>query len=85
MRTIVCLVCALVFLSLNTCVFSNAEEKEDRGNIPIYIAFHWHMHQPIYQPYENVCDTMSADSTIRDVFDQRVGPYTTWPADAINS
>jgi len=85
MRAFGCFVCALVILSMFTCAFSYAEEKENRGSIPIYIAFHWHMHQPIYQPYENVCDTMSTDSSIRDVFDQRVGPYTTWPADAVES
>ncbi|MFN0203325.1 MAG: hypothetical protein ACKVTZ_17490, partial [Bacteroidia bacterium] len=26
-------------------------------NPPIYIAFLWHMHQPIYYPYENVVAT----------------------------
>ncbi len=87
MRAITYFVCAFMLATVFTCAVLHAEEPQAkaRASVPIYIAFHWHMHQPIYQPYENVCNSMAADSSIRDVFDQRVGAYSTWPADAIES
>lgn len=54
----------------------------------IHIAFLWHMHQPIYWPGESVVQT---DANARypfsviDVHTTRTGPYTTWPADAVQS
>lgn len=53
---------------------------------PIYIAFHWHMHQPIYWPYETVWQTQQRGAysyNVIDIFNQRTGPYTTWPKDAV--
>ena len=53
---------------------------------PIYIAFLWHMHQPIYYPGENVTETDNAGHysySIEDIHNQRWGPYTTWAADAV--
>ncbi len=53
---------------------------------PIYIAFLWHMHQPIYYPGENVTETDNAgyySYSIEDIHNQRWGPYTTWAADAV--
>ncbi|MFB3895010.1 MAG: hypothetical protein ACE14V_01790 [bacterium] len=55
---------------------------------PIYIAFLWHMHQPIYWPGETVTQTESAGHysfSVVDIFRQRIGPYTTYPIDAIES
>lgn len=56
------------------------------ANPPIYIAFHWHMHQPIYWPYESVVETDQHhryDYSVTDIHNQRTGPYTAWPMDAI--
>jgi hypothetical protein len=53
---------------------------------PIYIAFLWHMHQPIYWPYETVIETDQNGRysySVQDIHNQRRGPYTTWPGDAI--
>ncbi len=55
-------------------------------NPPIYIAFLWHMHQPIYWPYEDVMTTQANarySYSVVDIFNQRIGPYTTWPGDAV--
>lgn len=56
-------------------------------NPPIYIAFQWHMHQPIYQPGETVIETHNSgvlSYNLYDVFTSRTGPYTSWPANAVN-
>lgn len=55
---------------------------------PIYIAFHWHMHQPIYWPYESIVQTEQTHQgdmgySVYDIHYQRSGPYTTWPRDAV--
>lgn len=55
-------------------------------NPPIYIAFLWHMHQPIYYPYESVVTTHQNNRypfNLWDIFTQRYGPYTNWPKDAV--
>jgi len=55
---------------------------------PIYISFHWHMHQPIYWPYESVVETEARQRfpySVIDVHSQRTGPYTTFARDAIAS
>jgi len=55
---------------------------------PLYISHHWHMHQPIYWPYESVVDTENRGAysfSLWDVFQQRGGPYGDWPANAIES
>ncbi len=55
-------------------------------NPPIYVAFLWHMHQPIYWPYENVTTTQANarySYSVVDIFNQRIGPYTSWPSDAV--
>jgi hypothetical protein len=53
---------------------------------PIYIAFHWHMHQPIYWPYESIVTTEAAGRmgfSVYQVHFDRTGPYTAWPRDAV--
>lgn len=53
---------------------------------PIYITFLWHMHQPIYWPYENINTTESRGAysfSIAGVHQDRTGPYTSWPANAV--
>jgi hypothetical protein len=57
-----------------------------QSNPPIYVAFLWHMHQPVYWPYENVMTTQASARygySVVDIFNQRIGPYTGWPADAV--
>ena len=53
---------------------------------PIEFGFLWHMHQPIYTPGQNILQTDASNRfsfSIQDVHNQRTGPYTTWPRDAI--
>jgi len=55
---------------------------------PIYISFLWHMHQPIYWPYESIVTTEYSggyDFSVIDVHDQRSGPYTDWPIHAVET
>ncbi len=55
---------------------------------PIYIAFQWHMHQPIYWPYESVVVTEQnarMPFSVYQVHLDRSGPYTGWPRDAIDA
>ncbi len=55
---------------------------------PIRVGFMWHMHQPIYYPYETPVQTDAAGRfsfSVVDVHNQRFGPYTTWPRDAIQA
>ncbi|MGV6814133.1 MAG: GC-type dockerin domain-anchored protein [Phycisphaerales bacterium] len=53
---------------------------------PTQIGFLWHMHQPRYVPGETVFGADSFFSySVPDIHNQRFGPYTTWPKDAIDS
>jgi hypothetical protein len=59
-----------------------------RNQVPIYIAFHWHMHQPIYWPYEDIMTTEQRhvySFSLLDVFFSRSGPYTSWPYNAVKA
>lgn len=61
-------------------------KKEVKNNPPIYIAFLWHMHQPIYWPYESIVQTQSNNRypfNVIDIHNQRTGPYTIWPKNAV--
>jgi hypothetical protein len=54
----------------------------------IHVAFLWHMHQPIYYPYETIIQTDANNRysfSVIDVHNQRFGPYTTWPWDAVQA
>ena len=79
----------LLFVLLLLLVFYNnfiAGGKENKSNPPIYIAFLWHMHQPIYYPYENILATQASNKfpfSVVDIFNQRIGPYTSWPKNAV--
>ncbi|MCF8261237.1 MAG: T9SS type A sorting domain-containing protein [Melioribacteraceae bacterium] len=62
------------------------EPTDVKTNPPIYIAFLWHMHQPIYYPYKSITETENLgvySFSVVDVHNQRIGPYTNWPKDAI--
>ncbi len=55
---------------------------------PINVGFLWHMHQPIYYPGESITQTDASGRfsfSITDVHNQRFGPYTSWPKNAIQS
>jgi hypothetical protein len=55
---------------------------------PMQVGFLWHMHQPIYYPGENINQTSASNRysfSVTDVHNQRFGPYTTWPKDAIQA
>jgi len=76
----------IVFLLLLISVNSFSQKDSTKTNPPIYIAFHWHMHQPIYFPYQTVMQTQSSgvySYNLYDIFNQRTGPYTSWPKDAV--
>lgn len=52
------------------------------------VGFLWHMHQPIYTPGESITETDASGRfsfSITDVHNQRFGPYTSWPKNAIDS
>ncbi|MBI2418632.1 MAG: T9SS type A sorting domain-containing protein [Ignavibacteriales bacterium] len=82
---------ALLFVLLAGYVIAFAGDGKENGNTPkanppIYIAFLWHMHQPIYWPYESIVQT-DANSrfpfSVTDIHNQRTGPYTSWPRNAV--
>jgi hypothetical protein len=55
---------------------------------PMQVGFLWHMHQPIYYPGKTITETDAAGHfsfSITDVHNQRLGPYTGWPRDAIQA
>lgn len=83
MRTnhVVCVVAAVILLVTGGRPWAAAYE-------PIHVGFLWHMHQPIYYPYESpiVTDANGRFSfSVVDVHNQRFGPYTTWPYDAVQA
>ncbi|MGB9663937.1 MAG: T9SS type A sorting domain-containing protein [Ignavibacteria bacterium] len=64
----------------------NQNFQKENNNPPIYIAFLWHMHQPIYWPYESIIQTEQNNRfpfSVIDIHNQRTGPYTSWPKSAI--
>jgi hypothetical protein len=80
---------ASLALPLFTCPSASAAEHS-KASLPakIYISFHWHMHQPIYWPYESVRESEERNRysfSLLDIFAQRQGPYTSWPRDALES
>ena len=59
------------------------------ATVPFHVTYLWHMHQPIYYPYESP-GTIDANGrfnfSVQGVWDgDRVGAYTTWPKDAVQS
>ncbi|MFN0157233.1 MAG: hypothetical protein ACKVRP_04070 [Bacteroidota bacterium] len=77
----------LCFSLLIAFHFSFSQSKEN-SNPPIYIAFLWHMHQPIYWPYETVVQTDQNNRysySVADIHNQRWGPYTSWPKNAVQA
>lgn len=72
---------AILGAALLACLSAGAQQPK------IYIAFQWHMHQPIYTPGETVLETHEGGSLsydLLDVFTSRTGAYTNWPAQAVD-
>lgn len=56
--------------------------------VPIQYGFLWHMHQPNYYPYESITQIAANNRfgfDVVGVHNDRFGPYTTWPRDAVQS
>ncbi len=78
----------LTFFSINPYLIANSHDNGNKHstNPPIYIAFLWHMHQPIYWPYESIIQTEQNNRypfSVVDIHNQRTGPYTSWPKNAV--
>ena len=53
---------------------------------PIHVTYLWHMHQPVYYPYESVQATDNANRfnfSVAGVHGERAGNYTSWPKEAV--
>ncbi|MBU2505362.1 MAG: hypothetical protein KJ799_01350 [Bacteroidetes bacterium] len=77
--------CLLLLMTIVSCVSIYSQDKPT-ANSPIYIAFLWHMHQPIYWPYESVVATHNINRypySVFDIFNSRLVPYTSWQKNAI--
>ena len=58
------------------------------AQMPVNVGFLWHMHQPTYRPGQTILETENSGDysfSVVDVHNQRGGPYTTWPRDAVQS
>ncbi|MDR9416812.1 MAG: hypothetical protein RI564_11040, partial [Gracilimonas sp.] len=79
----------LIWLLLSSAaVWAQSEKSSELSDPPVYIAFHWHMHQPIYWPYESVVETEARGAysfSLQEVHTSRSGPYTSWPANAVQA
>ena len=72
--------CASVPLSL-LCAFVPLQAQN-----PVHVTYLWHMHQPVYYPYESVNATDGAgrfNFSVAGVHNERTGPYTSWPKNAV--
>ncbi|CAG0987283.1 Alpha-amylase [Anaerolineae bacterium] len=78
------------YLLISSILYGQQSLQKDQvqSNPPIYIAFLWHMHQPIYWPYESVVTTINNNRypfSVLNVFNDRTGPYNDWPKNAVQS
>lgn len=74
-------------LALSIAAFTNAANFATAQE-PIHVGFLWHMHQPTYRPGQTILQTENSGDfsfSVVDVHNQRGGPYTTWPRDAVQS
>lgn len=84
MKNIIFTTLFILQFSINSLAQYQTPEKN--SNPPIYIAFLWHMHQPIYFPYESIVQTQLNNRypySVFDIHNQRWGPYTSWPKNAV--
>ncbi|MBN2054343.1 hypothetical protein JW905_05440 [bacterium] len=63
-------------------------------NPPIYISFLWHMHQPVYVPYDEAITIVQNNGpvggpgfsfSLHEMWASKGGPYRTWPIDAVET
>jgi len=78
----------ILFLAISLLTFTAqlSAQKKETANPPIQIAFLWHMHQPIYWPYESIIQTENRAAysySVVNIHTSRTGPYTSWPKDAV--
>lgn len=76
----------LIFSAFELTGNKQADSDKPKQNPPIYIAFLWHMHQPIYWPYEfpaQIDQNGRFPFSVVDIHNQRIGPYTNWPRNAV--
>lgn len=74
----------IIFLSLS--LQAKQDTVQQKTGPKIHIAFLWHMHQPIYYPYESIVETENASHysfSLYNVHTDRTGPYTDWPKNAV--
>lgn len=77
-----------VLIGTTPVITAPARGKKTKARPPVYIAFHWHMHQPIYWPYEDIVTTHNRgvySYSLFDVMHSRAGAYTSWPYDAVKA
>lgn len=77
-----------VLIGSTPVITSASGRKPAKSKVPIYISFHWHMHQPIYWPYEELVATHNRNVysySLLDVMYSREGAYTSWPYDAVKA
>lgn len=57
--------------------------------VPFHVTYLWHMHQPIYYPYESpqqIDSNGRFNFSVQGVWDgDRIGAYTSWPKDAVQA
>ncbi len=77
-----------LYFCVTLCCFIISACGVTNGAEPINVGFLWHMHQPIYIPGESITQTDAAGHfsfSVTDVHNQRFGPYTSWPRDAVQA
>jgi hypothetical protein len=76
------------------CAVMAAAPAAHGDNPPIYIAFLWHLHQPVYVPYQDAFTTVqnngpiggpSFSFSLHEMWSSKGGPYRTWPIDAVEA
>ncbi len=76
----------LFVLIISNSLSSQEIDHQKSNNPPIYIAFLWHMHQPLYWPGETILETEANNYypySVFDIHNSRTGPYTNWPKIAV--
>ncbi|RMF84847.1 MAG: hypothetical protein D6744_02365 [Planctomycetota bacterium] len=79
---------AIVSASMAVALVGTLASRASAQTQPIRVSFLWHMHQPIYYPYETPVQVDAAGRfsySVVDVHNQRLGPYTGWPRDAVQA
>ncbi len=70
---------------LPTCLLAGLAATAAAQN-PIHVTYLWHMHQPVYYPYESVNQTDGNNRfnfSVKGVHDARTGAYGEWPKNAV--